>query len=42
MVLHKDKQCIPSLNIKRLGERMIGESFDQGKSYPMNSCERTK
>jgi hypothetical protein len=40
-VLHKDKQCIPSLKVERLGKRMIGESLDQRKVYPMNSCERT-
>jgi hypothetical protein len=41
-ILHKDKQCIPSSNVERLGKRMIGELLDQGKAYPMNSCERTK
>jgi hypothetical protein len=41
-VLHKDKQCISSTNVERLGKRMIGESLDQEKAYPMNSCERTK
>jgi hypothetical protein len=41
-VLHKDKQCIPSSNVESLGKRMIGESLDQGKAYPINSCERTK
>jgi hypothetical protein len=41
-VLHKDKQCIPSSKVERIGLRMIRESLDQRKSYPMNSCERTK
>jgi hypothetical protein len=40
-VLHKDKQCIPSSKVERLGSRMIGESLNQGKAYPMNSCGRT-
>jgi hypothetical protein len=30
-VLHKDKQCIWSSKIERLGKRMIGESLDQEK-----------
>jgi hypothetical protein len=30
-VLHKDRQCIPSSKVERLGKRMIGESSNQGK-----------
>jgi hypothetical protein len=40
--LHKDKKYIPSSNDEGLGKRMIEESLDQRKAYPMNSCERTK
>jgi hypothetical protein len=40
-VLHKEKQCIPSSNVERLGKRMIRESLNRGRAYPMNSCERT-
>jgi hypothetical protein len=36
-VLHKDKQCIPSSDVERLGKRMIEESLDQWKAYPMSS-----
>jgi hypothetical protein len=32
-MLHKNKQCIPSSNVERLGKRMIEESLDQGKAY---------
>jgi hypothetical protein len=34
-VLHKDKQCIPSSNVEKLGKGI--ESLDQGKAYPMSS-----
>jgi hypothetical protein len=40
--LHQNKQCIPGSKVERLGSKMIRESFDQGKAYPMNSYERTK
>jgi hypothetical protein len=40
-VLHKDKQCILGSKVERLGKRMIGESLDQRKACPMNSCGRT-
>jgi hypothetical protein len=40
--LHKDKQCIPDSKVERLGSKMIRESLDQRKAYPMNSYERTK
>jgi hypothetical protein len=40
-VLHKDKQCIPGSKVERLGSRMIRESLNQEKTYPMNSYEGT-
>jgi hypothetical protein len=40
-VLHKDKQCISGSKVERLGSRMIRESLNQRKAYPMNSYERT-
>jgi hypothetical protein len=35
--LHKDEKFIPSSNVKKLGKRIIEESLDQGKAYPINS-----
>jgi hypothetical protein len=43
-VLSKTMFCIKTNNasqVQRLGSRMIKESLNQGKAYPMNSCGRT-
>jgi hypothetical protein len=38
----KTKQCIPCSKVERLGSGMIRESLNQGKAYPINSCERNR
>jgi hypothetical protein len=39
--LHKYKQYIPGSKVERLGKRIIGESLDQRKACPINSCGGT-
>jgi hypothetical protein len=37
-VLHKDKQCILGSKVERLGSRMIRESLNQRKAYPIDGA----